>query len=175
MAEQLDWLINDTDTVADDAKTDPPQPQPAEPRSLNRLTMLLVIAATVFVTLAVQNGRLLPDDRKNDDRVVIDADGRYAMVLYDDDRPNAMTDGQKAAFNWSGILAFCKDRGIQYRRFDAKNVDEESERNLVEEHFRQMIEKAAPPPSLTIAIDGKLTTEPLPDGIERFRNAIESK
>lgn len=164
-----DWLIErPAKPVAEPAAIPLPatveltelEPKPPGP---NWLTILLACAVT-FLIVRDFRPDIIPTPKPDDDSIVVDIEGTHALLLLDDDRSDQLTAGQAAAANWSGVLDFAKSNAIKWRRYDAKD-----DLATVEPEFQALRKAAADPPSLTIARDKRVTTGPVPDGIEPLK------
>lgn len=144
--------------------------QPASEPKPNWSMIALLCVVSFFVGTKI-DGCDGPGPRPDDDSIVIDEQGSYALILQDVSEAGQakLTPGQKTAINSTSTLATAEDLG-----FDLRIMDKNDEIDLMESVWSTLRSKATPPPSLTVAHNGQLITGPLPEGVEGVRAALES-
>jgi hypothetical protein len=170
-----DEIFIDDDIVIgyDPEPTGPPAReyhQPAPDKPVNVPLMILLVVVSFFVGTKI-DGCGGPGPRPDEDAIVIDEQGSYALILQDVSEAGQakLTLGQKNAINSTDTLSTANDLG-----FDLRIIDKNDEIDLMEPVWSTLRSKATPPPSLTVASKGQLITGPLPDGVEGVRAALES-
>ena len=161
--------------VDDDLFPDTPEPvhtdRPAtvaRPTGPSWSTIALLCVACLWIGMNFQGCKRNGDDR--DDSIVIDEKGSYALILQDKTEAGQakLTPGQKTTINSTVTVDDAESVG-----FELRIMDKADDASSMEPIWQTLKSKAASPPSLTAAHDGKLITGVLPEG-EGVKKALES-
>lgn len=127
----------------------------AAPSRINWTTLALacVVAFFVFRELRGHIPGPTPDDGQ-----VVNVEGRHALILVDESESgqSKLTRDQAAAINSIQVEQAAEELG-----FDYQNYDVGEDLRTAAKAWKDLAAIAGPPPSLTIAIDGKATTHPI--------------
>lgn len=128
--------------------------------------LLIAMAAVIAFLLFLQFGRgpsPTPDPTPD-----VDIAGRYMLLLVDESKPDQVSKDQAPVLNSVKIADWCDEHDVKYRR-----LDERSDDSLIEDVWKQMKKVASDPPSMTTLADGKVKTQPVPDGIDATLAELE--
>lgn len=161
----LQWHLGDR---LQDTAT-PPAPRPSLPPGRERQpidwTKLLLVAVVVFLLVrSLAGGRILPIPTP-DDRVVIDERGSFALILTDDANQDAVNRDQAAAITSTAVTKAAMDAGFKFRNYDVSE-----DLSTTDPVWSTLKQNAKAPPSITVAVDGKLKSF----GIESRQQAIRT-
>ena len=176
-----DWL--DADTLRESPvrpefvqAEPPPVAAPPASRPPNYVNWLIAAALVVLVLLQFRScdGRIIPGPGPNPDdgtTFAVSTPGNFALMLIDktEEGQARLTDGQKVAINSTKVKTFCDGNGVTLRIWDKANPPTKAEPVWME-----LINKAGPVPSLTVASDRRGRTGDLPDGPDNNIAAIRS-
>jgi hypothetical protein len=176
MSEIDDWL-NDVPTsqVDEPSLAVSPSPLPlithSRPQRSNPFWILAICVLAFWLGMNFDGCKVSPVPTPDDDTVVIDDDGKFVVILKDgsEDGQSKLSKNQSLAIRSTDVSDWCRDNG-----FDFRIIDVDDKVTTMEPIWGTLKGEASPAPSLTVAIDGKVTTGDLPDGIEATIEALES-
>lgn len=151
-----EWLSEQPEPVVTEDHT--PQREPFWRRVNWSNWILIAVVAVWLVSTKVDCDRgIVPDDG---DAVVIDEEGRFALILVDETPSgrDALTRDQAAAINSADTLLAAKQAGFTVR---TKHYEEDL--SSIGPVWSKMQSVALPPPSLTLVSDGKVVREKIKD------------
>ena len=139
--------------------------QSVSPAPSRRNWTTIVLAAVVVFLLVMQfGGKLFPVPDPTPD---IDIQGRYVLLMVDESQRERITPQQAQVLSSAKVADWCEERGIEYRRLDIRD-----DFGPLEDVWKELRKVATDQPSLTTLRDGKVTTRPVPGGIDATQQAL---
>ena len=138
------------------------------------IAMVAVVVVLLMMQLRSCDRRIIPGPGPRPDdgtTFAVSTPGNFALMLIDksEEGQARLTDGQKVAINSTKVKTFCDGNGVTLRIWDKANPPTKAEPVWME-----LINKAGPVPSLTVASDRRGRTGDLPDGPDNNIAAIRS-
>lgn len=155
------------DYVLDDDSTPVSLPQVAQPQQTtaprksggaNWLMLVLACGLAFFIAREIRDRDVIPTP--DDDTVVIDENGNYALMLVDKSEQGQakLNLDQSAAVNTIKVSKAAEEAGIEYTK---RGIAEDLK--PTDGIWGKLRAVAKEPPSLTISIDGKVKSIPIVD------------
>lgn len=175
MSEEPDllgeWLSQPSPTHVDTIQSAPAPRQNLTRQSSTTNWLLIAVCCLLAFVIGSRFQGCDSSPFPDDDKIVIDETGKFVLILEDKSEAGQarLTAGQKTALNSTMTQEQAESLGFAFRKLDA--ADDVSN---MESIWQTLKGKAAEPPSMTAASDGRLTTGPLPDGVGEIKIALES-
>jgi hypothetical protein len=134
--------------------------------------VIVLACALAWMFMSNQGCSPIPGPSPDDDSIVIDEAGKFAMILQDksESGQKALTKGQRNV-----LTSMISDEAAEAAGFAFRRVDVNDKLETAEPIWQKIRDNAAAAPSLTTLNDGRLVTGPLPETHDDFKSALETE
>ncbi len=147
-----------------------PQEQAAPVSKTDRRNLVIILLSSVIAFLlfmSLSDRGIIPGPGP-DPTPDIDTKGSFVLFLVDESKSDSITEVQGQVLASAKVQSWCEDKGIAYRRMDARD-----DFTKVEPVWKQLADVSNPLPAMTTLVDGKVKTQAVPSSVEAAIKAIE--